>query len=201
MACSPVCVTTDQTDISSKDMLTSDHAVSVSDILENDSEPQSSDYVATHQVNQCLEDIVSKCDTISHELDKLKNKLVSFPNQTTAQSDFYGSHNHSKLKIWSKPDDKIYRSMMFYRSDHKLKTSIAPKGTGIKTRSIQPSQPVSQYSDEMVAAPFKHIQPAVGNKPQLNKSGYTRSSRTSGLRVDPLTIVNSDIISLSADHL
>ena len=72
MACSPVCVTTDQTDISSKDMLTSDHAVSVSDVLENDSEPQSSDYVATLQVNQCLEDIVSKCDTISHELNNLR---------------------------------------------------------------------------------------------------------------------------------
>ena len=126
VACSPVCVTSDQTDISSKDMPTSDHAVNVSNVLETDSKPQSPDYVATHQVNQCLEDIVSKCDTISHELDKLKNKLLSFPNQTTAQSDCYGSHNHSKLKNWSKPDVKIYRSMTFYRSDHKLKTSIAP---------------------------------------------------------------------------
>ena len=52
----------------------------------------------------------------------------------------------------------------------------------------------------MVATSFKHIQPAVGNKPQLDKSGDTTSSRTSDLRVDPLTIVNSDIISSSADH-
>ena len=52
----------------------------------------------------------------------------------------------------------------------------------------------------MVAAPFKHIQPAVDNKPQLDKSGDTASSRTLDLRVNPLTIVNSDIISSSADH-
>ena len=78
--------------------------------------------------------------------------------------------------------------------------TFAPKATGIKTRSSQPSQPVSQYSDVMVAAPFKHIQPAVSNKPQLDKSGDTATSRTSDLRVDFLTIVNSGIISLSADH-
>ena len=106
VACFPVCVTSDQTDISSKDMPTSGHAVNVSDIFKTDIKPQSSDYVATRQVNQCLEDIVSKCDTISYELDKLKGKLVSFPNQATAQSDFYGSHNHSKIKKWSKPDVK-----------------------------------------------------------------------------------------------
>ena len=52
----------------------------------------------------------------------------------------------------------------------------------------------------MVAAPFKHIQPAVGNKPQLNKSGDTASSQMSDLCVDPLTIVNCDIISSSANH-
>ena len=90
--------------------------------------------------------------------------------------------------------------MTFYRSDHKSKTSIAPKATGIKTHSSQPSQPVSQYSDVMVAAPFKHIQPAVANKPQLDKSSDTASSWTSDLRVDPLIIVNSDIISSSVFH-
>ena len=99
--------------------------------------------IVTLQVNQCLEDIVSKCDTISNELDKLKDKLVSFPNQATVQSDCYGSHNHSKLKKWSKPYIKIYRSMTFYRLDLKSKTSIAPKAIGIKTRSGQPSQPCS----------------------------------------------------------
>ena len=98
-------------------------------------------------------------------LDKLKGKLVSFPNQTTGQSDFHGTHNNSKLKKWFKPDVKVYRSMTFYRSDHKSNTSIAPKATGIKTRSSQLSQPVFQYSDVMVAALFKHIQPTVGNKP------------------------------------
>ena len=202
VACSPVCVTTDQTDISSTDMLTSGYGVNVSDVLETDIKPQLSDFFATRQVNQCLEDIVSKFDTISHELDKLKDKLVSFPNQKTTQSDCYGSNNHSKLKKWSKPNVKIYRSisMTFFRSDHKSKTSIAPKATGIKTRSRQPSQPVSQYSDVMVAALFKHIQPAVGNKPQLDKSGDTTLSRTSDLRVDSLTIVNNAIISSLADH-
>ena len=50
-----------------------------------------------------------------------------------------------------------------------------------------------------MAAPLKHIQSAVGNKPQLDKSGDTAWSRTSDLRVDPLTIVNSDIISSSAN--
>ena len=122
------------------------------------------------------------------------------PNQTTAQSNRYGSYNHSRPKKWSKPEVKIYRSMTFYRSDHKSKTSIAQKATGIKTHSSQPSQPVSQYSDVMVAAQFKYIQSAVGNKPQLNKSGDTTPSRTLGLRVDPLTIVNNDIVSSSADH-
>ena len=38
-------VTSDQTDISSKDMLTSNNAVNVSDILETDIKPQSSNYV------------------------------------------------------------------------------------------------------------------------------------------------------------
>ena len=52
----------------------------------------------------------------------------------------------------------------------------------------------------MVAATFRHIQPAVGNEPQLEKSGDTMSSRTSDLHVDPLTVVNSDIISSSVDH-
>ena len=54
----------------------SGHAVNVSDALETDSKLQSSDYVATRQVNQCLEDILSKFNTISYELDKLRNKLV-----------------------------------------------------------------------------------------------------------------------------
>ena len=89
---------------------------------------------------------------------------------------------------------------MFYRSDHKSKTSISPKATGIKTRFSQPSQPVSLYSNVMVEAPFKHIQPAVGSKPQLDISGDTTSSQTSELRIDLLKIVYSDIISSSADH-
>ena len=51
-----------------------------------------------------------------------------------------------------------------------------------------------------MAATFRHIQPAVGNKPQLDKSGDTMSSRTSDLRLDPLTVVNSDIISSLIDY-
>ena len=75
-ACPPVRITSHQIEILSKDMPMSGHAVNVSDALETDSKLQSSDYVATRQVNQCLEDIVSKCNTISHELDKLRDKLV-----------------------------------------------------------------------------------------------------------------------------
>ena len=43
----PVYVTSDQTDISSKAMTTSGHAVNFSDVLKTDIKPQSSDYVAT----------------------------------------------------------------------------------------------------------------------------------------------------------
>ena len=46
-------------------MPSSGHAVNVSDVLETHIKPQLSHYVATRQVNQCLEDNVSKCDYIS----------------------------------------------------------------------------------------------------------------------------------------
>ena len=51
-----------------------------------------------------------------------------------------------------------------------------------------------------MAAQFKYIQPAIGNKPQLTISGDTTSSRTPGFCIDPLAIVNNDIVSSSADH-
>ena len=63
VACLLVRITSHQIEILSKDMPMSGHVVNFSNALETDSKLQSSDYVATRQINQCLEDIVSKCNS------------------------------------------------------------------------------------------------------------------------------------------